>query len=174
MNKIRALFIGFLLSLILLNGSLIYQCYKYKSNIIEERSLRYKLELTLSDAIQTLGSTLPLDSISRKHHLIIRFNDTTCLSCVIDAEALLENVFGREFVLKELCIVGSEENSSPLLEEISETNYADDLTPLDHLYTPYLCIVNDQGDVLFSIILPPDNYQYNRGLLSQIKDNLSL
>lgn len=152
-----------------MNVGLLYQSRELNNVASNEYLLRQRAEWTISDGIKNIGTKVPIDSVSKGHHFILRYDITTCSSCLIEAEALLENVFGREMVTKELCVVGVKDIPSYLDTRISSVAHDSILTPMDEVYSPYFCYVNDLGEVLFSLTMQPENYDYNREILLKLK-----
>lgn len=168
----KFIFIGSILLLFTLNVGILHQGKKLKDKTLEELYSRQRTEWCLFDGIRNIGKDIPLDSISYGHHFILRYDMTTCMPCLIEAEALLENVFGRNWIMEELCIIGVEGFHTPFDRLISTTLYNSILTPMDDIYTPYFCFVNDNGEILFSLALQPENYEFNREILLRLKNTL--
>lgn len=150
---------------------LLYLCAKYKTIALEETSSRQRAEWTIYDGIKNVGETVSLDSIAKGHHLILRYDSQTCLTCIAKAEELLNEVFGKEYLKKELCCIGEYGQVCPS-DGILGIQSDKRITPMDDIYTPYFCVINDNGDVLFSLTLFPDNYDYNREILTRLKKRL--
>lgn len=171
MQKSRTIFLGTLLTLLLANLGLLYQCYRFNDIALKESYAKQRAEWMIYDGIKNIGSRLPLDTITKGHHLILRYDLATCLTCLVEAEDLLEDVFGADYLKKELCTIGDNElrkmfkNSSLSHNEIR-------LTPMDDIYMPYFCIINDNGDVLYTLAMNPQNYDYNKEFLNRVKKNL--
>ena len=150
---------------------LLYLCAKYKTIALEETSSRQRAEWTIYDGIKNVGETVSLDSIAKGHHLILRYDSQTCLTCIAKAEELLNEVFGKEYLKKEVCCIGEYGQVGPS-DGILGIQSDKRITPMDDIYTPYFCVINDNGDVLFSLTLFPDNYDYNRDILTRLKKRL--
>lgn len=155
----------------LANVGLLYQCFQYKVIASNEASLRQRAEWTISDGIRNVGVNVYQDSITTGHHLILRYDATTCLTCIAKAEALLVEVFGEEYLMRELCCIGEFGQVEPS-KDIAFVQTHERVTPMDDVYTPYFCVVGDDGNVLFSLSLIPDNCDYNRKILVKLKKAL--
>lgn len=167
------LFILVLALLCILNMALLYQCGQLRRIVSKEQASRQRTEWVFYDGIKNVGKTIPLDSISAGHHFVLRYDATSCITCVLEAEALLESVFGRETILEELCLIGVPEVPSPFAN-CKATTYEGCLTPLDEVYSPYFCYINNNGEVVFSLTLQPDNYDYNYKILHRLKRALGI
>lgn len=170
-KKSTLFLIGILLILSIINFILLFQCVQFKKIASSETLLRHHAEWIINDGIRNVGKSIRLDSVPINRHLILRYNVTTCLPCLVEAEELLEEVFGRDFLMKELCGIG-EIGQSNLSMDYLTIQSEKKITPMDDVYTPYFCVVNDNGDVLFTLSLIPDNYDYNREILIRLKKAL--
>lgn len=161
------------MSLFIINAGLLYQSEKFKDKALDELSLRQMVEWRLFDGIRNVGKKITLDSIACGHHFILRHDITTCMVCLVEAEALLEDVFGKDRIMEELCLIGVDGCHTQFDKIMSTTFYNSTLTPMDDIYTPYFCYVNDNGEILFSLTLQPENYEYNRAILQRLKKAIS-
>lgn len=150
---------------------LLYLCVKYKKIALDETSSRQRAEWTIYDGISNIGESVSLDSIAIDHHMILRYDSQTCLTCIVKAEELLEEVFGKEYLTRELCCIGAYGQVEPP-RDILGIQSEERITPMDDVYTPYFCHINENGDILFTLLLPPDNYDYNREILTRLKKHL--
>ena len=150
---------------------LLYLCLKYKMIASDEMSSRQRAEWTIYDGIRNIGESVSLDSVAKGHHMILRYDSQTCLTCIAKAEKLLEEVFGREYLKKELCCIGAYGQVEPS-DNILGFQSEERITPMDDVYTPYFCLINDNGEVLFTLTLYPDNYDYNWEILTRLKKHL--
>lgn len=173
MKQKNKFFIAIIAFLCALNMVLLYQCGQLRRFVSKEQLSRQRTEWTFYDGIKNIGKTIPLDSISAGHHFILRYDVTSCMTCVLDAEALLESVFGRDKILEELCLIGVPEVPSPFAN-CKATTYEGCLTPLDEIYSPYFCYINNNGEVVFSLTLQPDNYDYNYHILQRLRKALGM
>ncbi len=151
--------------------TLLCQCIKYKEDASKEAAQRQRAEWTICDDIRNVGESVSIDSVTKGRHLILRYDSQTCLPCIAKAEELLEEVFGREYLTKELCCIGAYGQVSPSLN-VPEVQSSERITPMDDVYTPYFCVITDNGDILFTLSLIPDNYDYNRDILERLKRKL--
>ena len=158
--------------LCLVNVGLLYQCVLLKRNAINDGSSRQHAEWTVYYGIKNVGQSVPMDSITAGHHFLLRYNSTTCLTCITKAEELLDDVFGKEYLAKELCCIGEYGQVKPS-KDILFVQSHERLTPTDDVYTPYFCVINDNGDVLFTLSLIPNMYDYNREILIRLKKTLT-
>ena len=172
MRKTSLILLWLLLILFIINVGLIYQTTQFKDIASNELSSRQRAEWAINDGIKNIGKTLPIDSIPQGHHFILRYDMTSCMSCVLEAEALLENVFGRDSLFREMFVVGVEGPKLQIPKQISTITYNEILTPMDEIYTPYFCYINDQGQILFSLALQPREYDFNRDILMRLKKEL--
>jgi hypothetical protein len=147
------------------------QCVKYKEDASKEAAQRQRAEWTINDAIRNVGESVSLDSIVIDRHLILRYDSEACLTCIAKAEELLEDVFGKEYLTKELCCIGAYGQVSPF-HDILGIQSSERITPMDDVYTPYFCVITDNGDILFTLSLIPDNYDYNRNILLRLRKKL--
>mgnify|MGYP004450930645 CR=1 FL=1 len=169
----KLIFIGLIALTVVLNASILHQSMELKNKILCETSSRQRAEWCLFDGIKNVGNSIPLDSISYGHHFILRYDMTTCMPCLIEAEVLLENGFGKDRLMKELCLIGVDGCHTQFDGIISTTSYDSILSPMDGIYSPYFCYVSDNGDVLFSLTMQPENYDYNMGILFRLKDAIT-
>ena len=169
-NKIIVL--SALIALLILNIFILLQNEQLSKYAILENKKRQTYEYIIKDGICNIGKRVDIDSLLRKKHFILRYDSTACMTCVNEAEILLENVFGTELLKQELCVVGVEEVRDPFGHKFPIYNKKW-VTPMDNMYTPYFCVINDKGDVLFTLILMPDNYDYNREILVKLKKVLT-
>lgn len=153
------------------NVCLLYHCFQLKRIATKETSYRQHAELAVLCGIRNAGHSVSLDSIASGHHLILRYASTACLTCIAKAEELLDDVFGKEFLTKELCCIGGYGQVKPN-KDFSYIQSDARMTPADDIYTPYICVVNDDGDILFTLSLIPDMYDYNRKILTRLKRSL--
>ena len=151
---------------------MLYHCIQLKNDISNEMTLKQRAEWTTFYGIGNVGYSVSLDSAVRNHHLILRYDQTTCLPCIAKAEKLLDEVFGNEYLEKELCCIGEKGQVEPS-KGISYLQSNERITPMDDVYTPYLCVINDNGDILFTLSLIPDMYDYNREILVRLKKTLA-
>lgn len=149
-----------------------YQFIKYKRIASNESSLRQRTEWTIYDDIRNVGRSITIDSVAVGCHFILRFDRTTCLPCIAKAEELLYDVFGKECLTRELCCIGEYGQVKPF-KDILYIQSHEHITPMDEVYTPYFCVINDNGDVLFTLSLIPDMYDYNREILIKLKNTLT-
>lgn len=168
MKKAMPIIFCLLLTLCLIIAGFLYHCNQLKGLISNEKSSRQCAEWTTFYGIGNVGQSISLDSIIQGHHLILRYDRTTCLPCIAKAEELLDEVFGKEFLGKELCCIGEKGQVKPS-KGISYIQCHKKITPMDDVYTPYLCVINDNGDILFTLSLVPDMYDYNREILIRLK-----
>lgn len=129
-------------------------------------------EETIGNNIKNIGTSICKDSITSICNFYLRFNQATCLTCLYEAEALLANVFGEDWLCKKLCLVGTENMTIPLSKTYSSTSFPDFFSNLDTIYTPYLCVTNKAREILFVLTLKPENYSYNKKLLLKLKDSI--
>lgn len=160
--------IGIIIILCIANAGLLLQSKRYKNIALKEESLRQRAEWTIRDEIKNVRETVSLDSVAKGHHLILRYDANTCLACITKAEELLEEVFGKEYLTRELCCIGAYGQVEPP-RDILGIQSDERITPMDDVYTPYFCVINENGDVLFTLLLPPDNYDYNLEILTRLK-----
>ena len=151
---------------------LLYHCIQLKRSLSNETLIRQHAEWTTFYGIGNVGQSVSLDSITQNHHFILRYDQTTCLPCIAKAEELLDEVFGKEFLTKELCCIGDKGQIKPS-KGIFYIQSNEKITPMDDVYTPYFCIINDKGDILFTLSLIPDMYNYNREILIRLKRALT-
>jgi hypothetical protein len=99
---------GVLYSLIILVSAInIFLLYKInKGNEVLEDKENYCLyrDRNLLSEIENLNYKAPLKMVSSDSdtHIVLRYNENSCSQCVFEAEALLEEIFGK----KDMCIVG--------------------------------------------------------------------
>lgn len=168
-------FLGILFTVIfILNLFLLYQRKRLSSYASSENLKRLQNEWTINDNFKCIGSLVPHDSLSSGRHLIMRYDLTSCMNCVLEAEALLENVFGLSFLQKELSIFGVKGTSNPFGRTFPYIEHMEILSPMDGIYTPNFCLVNDNREIIFCITLRPEDYEYNRNLLLRLKENCFL
>ena len=160
------------IALLIINLIVFFRIKWLRTIIEEEKEKRMEREWTMSDALSSVGSKIHANSMPTGRHIILRYDMTSCMPCVNDAEALLEDVFGRDFLLKELILVGMEGIESQFSSVFPLVNMQDAFLPTDSIYTPYVCFINDDGWILFSLTLQPEKYDYNKQVLSKIKKSL--
>lgn len=160
------------LTLAIANACLLYQCFLLKRTASIERAQRQRAEWTIHDGIRNVGRSVSLDSIASGHHFILRYDLSTCLTCIVKAEDLLEEVFGMECLTKELCSIGEDGQVEPS-KDILAIQCHERVTPTDDVYTPYFCVISDSGDILFTLLLSPGDYDYNREILTRLKKSLA-
>lgn len=169
--QFRYILIAIIIILCIVNAGLLLQCRRYMEIVSEEETLRERADWTIRDQIKNVRETVSLDSVAKGRHLVLRYNANTCLACITKAEELLEEVFGKEFLTRELCCIGAHGQVEPpryILGIQSEER----ITAMDDVYTPYFCVINENGDVLFTLLLPPDNYDYNLEILTRLRKHL--
>ena len=171
-NKKTLIFLCFSLFLCVANACLLYKNFKLKGIVTNEVTLRQNAEWTIIFGIGNVGQSVSLDSVTMNCHLFLRYDETTCLTCIAKAEKLLDEVFGKEYLLKELCCVGQDGQVEPT-KGIRFIKYDKQFTEADNIYTPYLCIVNDNGEILYTLSLIPDMYDYNREILKRLRKVLN-
>ena len=172
MKKVIPIIFCLLLTLCVVIGVLLYQFISLRKTASNETTLRQQTEWTAFCGVKNVGQTVSLDSITAGRHFLLRYDSSTCLTCIVDAEELLDEVFGKDYLAKELCCIGDYGQVRPS-KDILFVQSRERITPMDDVYTPYFCVINDNGDVLFTLSLVPDMCDYNRNLLLKLKKTLS-
>ena len=160
-----------LLIILVFNIGLAYQYIRLKWIASNSDSLLQHAEWTTFFCIGNVGHSVSLDSAATGHHLLLRYNTQTCLTCITKAEELLLDVFGKEYLMKELCCVG-EFGQVKADKDFLYIQSDAHISPADDVYTPYISIINDSGDILFTLSLIPDMYDYNRKILLKLKKSM--
>lgn len=168
MKKITLLSVCSLLTILITFGGMQYQYIRLKKIATKETSLRQHSEWTTFYGINNIGKSVPSDIARTGRNFLLRYDSSTCLTCITKAEELLYEVFGEEYLTKELCCIGVPGQVKPP-KNIHFVQSQERITPTDDIYTPYLCIINDNGNVLFTLSLIPDMYNYNRAILLRLK-----
>jgi hypothetical protein len=163
---------GVLYSLIILVSAInIFLLYKInKGNEVLEDKENYCLyrDRNLLSEIENLNYKAPLKMVSSDSdtHIVLRYNENSCSQCVFEAEALLEEIFGK----KDMCIVGP--IGIPLkIPSIQVYEYDNLFSPMDSIFTPYMCVINSDARIIFTLRLHPEDLEHNKKILLSLKSS---
>ncbi|MEG1729553.1 MAG: hypothetical protein RR280_08450 [Bacteroidaceae bacterium] len=101
---------------------------------------------------------------AKSFKMILRYNKRSCSVCIRDGLSLLENVYTKERLYNELLVVG-DSALVELFQHYKKVNINSEFTPLDQYDMPYVCFLNEQNSIIFSLVLRPENYEQNRNIL---------
>ena len=157
--------------LIVTNCGLLYQIRTSSGMMSNSLSAHYRDMKVINNYVESVGDRIPTDSLPPDTKLCLRYGQNACGQCVFDALALMESVFGKDSIISTLCIVG--QGKSDLIGRPYTTiEYNGTFTSMDNVYTPYLCVLDSCGHVLFTLDLNPDFYEKNRKILFKLKEKL--
>ena len=158
LSMITNIFLSYQLSVLVDDSHNIYGLYMKNVEILDEN-------------FGTLNYQVPTDSLYPSVQMYLRYGIESCGKCVYDAEALLEDVFGREYITKKLCIVNPR-NESIFPSNYKFIKYEGLFTPMDSVYSPYFCLIDKYGKVSFILDLHPEDYDNNRTILLYLRKRL--
>jgi hypothetical protein len=165
MRRLNNIYIWSLIVVIILNLFLINRQNTLHGQIRQKDNIVSNYRQNIAINIVNLGRRLDINKLNNNSvcRLLYRYTDSCCFDCVQEGLILLENTF-KEKLNKELLIIGSY-NFNKHLEIYSKIDWPNSFTELDKLKLPYVCFVNSDGVVLFSLLLKPENYEENKIIL---------
>ena len=117
--------------------------------------------------VGNINSKTTLKLCGNSKTIVLRYNENSCSQCVYEAEALVESVFEKSF------LVLSPSGSRIKFPSITTIEYDSLFLPYDTIYTPYVCLLNNNGKAIFTLNLNPRDYDYNREILLSLKKAMS-
>lgn len=174
MRKIDYLNLAGFLLMIFYNLFLNYKIIIIKNDSKIKKDTIYEFRQIIINNSSITGTKLDITAIQpgNEFRIIYRFTDSCCFDCVQEGLVLLENTF-KDKLVENLLIVGSQ-NVFNHFEKYNKIIKTDELLEIDKFKDPYVCFINPEGIVLFSLLLKPKNYQINKEFLTYLSKNLTL
>lgn len=168
--KTTKFFYALLLVLFVVNLILLYQFNKTSNTINYVSTYNTHLEEMFDSYISNNKHAIQLDDSICAKKFCLRINGNMCSSCIYKAEALMESVFGKNGfdIVSDKCCTG-------MFSHVSEVGYDSISSPLDNIdnSNPYFFINNDNNMITFTLLLDPENSDFNYKILKRIKEELS-